>query len=115
MFSSEYETAVAKARHKAAKIPAHIDIPEGKEYPAWTTKVIQRNAPGAISAIALTVTPVSPRVGFIVGSEVCAISELCAIFFTSRWRTRGLPANFQTPTEIDKPDVKPANVRRLIV
>jgi hypothetical protein len=96
LFTSEYETAVAKARHKPAKIPAHIDIPEGKEYPAWTTKVIQRNAPGAISAIALTVTPVSPRVGFIVGSELCAICgpERCAIFFTSRWRTKVLSANF---------------------
>jgi hypothetical protein len=32
---------------------------------AWMKNVSQRNAPGAISAIALLVSPVRPSVGFI--------------------------------------------------
>src|SRR5438128_12496435 len=64
----------------AKKIPAHIDSPDGKTYPAWMTNVIQRKAPGAISAIALTVTPVRPSVGFIFGASeaaaICSPSDL---------------------------------------
>jgi hypothetical protein len=54
-------------------MPAHIAMPDGHEYPAWTTNVIQRNAPGAINAIALTVTPVNPSVGTILVSAESAI------------------------------------------
>jgi hypothetical protein len=39
----------------------------------WATKVSQRKAPGAMSAIAFMVKPVRPRVGFIVGSALSAI------------------------------------------
>src|SRR5277367_4849871 len=62
----------------AKKIPNHIAMPDGYAYPAWTTNVIHRKAPGAISAIALTVTPVNPKVGFIFGSVDSAIlTPLC--------------------------------------
>ena len=37
--------------------------------------VVQRNAPGAISAIALTVSPVRLRVRFISGAGLLAISS----------------------------------------
>src|SRR5713226_7038567 len=50
-------------------MPAHIAMPDGYTYPAWITKVIQRKAPGAISAMALTVTPVKPSVAFILGAS----------------------------------------------
>src|SRR5215471_1505722 len=57
----------------AKKMPAHIASAEGKTYPDWMTNVIQRKAPGAINAIALTVTPVRPSVGFIFGASEAAV------------------------------------------
>src|SRR5271155_2418706 len=76
--NSEYEIAVAYASNRAAKIPAHIARPDGYAYPAWTTNVIHRNAPGAMSAMALTVTPVKPRVGTIF---FCSSAILCLLRF----------------------------------
>jgi hypothetical protein len=40
---------------------------------AWMAKVSQRNAPGAINAIALLVSPVSPSVLFISPVDVSAM------------------------------------------
>ncbi len=56
-------------------MPIHI---EGAVAPvaAWITNVSQRNAPGAISAIAFIVRPVRPNVGFILTSELSAIGLL---------------------------------------
>ncbi len=49
----------------------------------WMKKVSHRKAPGAISAMALLVRPVRPRVGFIspvVGSAMCTPSnEKCLL------------------------------------
>src|SRR5216684_1787506 len=60
-------------------------MPDGDEYPAWTTNVIQRNAPGAISAIAFTVTPVKLSVACILGaSGVAAIFPPCGFVRTTR-------------------------------
>ncbi len=61
---------------------------------AWTWKVVQRNAPGAISAMAFTVMPVRVRLFFIsTGWAVAAISHLsvCRRVGTRRCqvRTRG--------------------------
>jgi hypothetical protein len=51
---------------------------EGEVVPsvAWRTKVSQRKAPGAMSAIALLVSPVRPRVDFIWGAFCSAMSIL---------------------------------------
>ena len=56
-------------------MPAHM---AGAVAPAvpWATKVSQRKAPGAMSAMAFIVRPVRPRVGFIVTSELSAIGYL---------------------------------------
>src|SRR5271163_1711830 len=83
--NSEYEIAVAYASNRAAKIPAHIARPDGYAYPAWTTNVIHRNAPGAMSAIALTVTPVKPRVGTIF---FCSSAILPPSISQRRWFVR---------------------------
>src|SRR5580692_2270680 len=48
-------------------------MPDGYAYPAWTTNVIHKNAPGAMRAIAFTVTPVRPNVGTIFGASCSAI------------------------------------------
>src|SRR5580704_25869 len=42
---------------------------------AWGTKVSQRNAPGAISAIAFIVNPVNPRVACISTGLLSAMGE----------------------------------------
>src|ERR1035441_1280088 len=59
-------------------MPAHIDGAVAPAVP-WATKVNQRNAPGAMSAIAFIVKPVRPRVGFIVGSALSAIVSLLCV------------------------------------
>src|SRR5690349_11299430 len=62
--------AVRRARISATPIPAQMsaatELPSGAVAAACSWYVIQRNAPGAISAIAFTVTPVSPSVGLTV-------------------------------------------------
>src|SRR5690349_17758145 len=40
------------------------ELPSGAVAAAWSWNVVQRNAPGAISAIAFIVAPVNPSVGF---------------------------------------------------
>src|ERR1035441_8039294 len=60
-------------------MPAHIDGAVAPAVP-WATKVNQRKAPGAMSAIAFIVKPVRPRVGFIVGSALSAIVSLLFMF-----------------------------------
>src|ERR1700736_3290568 len=62
--------AVARHRINAARIPNHMPAAaNGAPYEAWMKNVSQRNAPGAIKAMALTVKPVKPKVvgGFKVG------------------------------------------------
>jgi hypothetical protein len=62
--------AVAKHRTSANTMPNHIAQPAiGAPYNDWIWKVSQRKAPGAISAMALMVSPVRPRVGLVVGWE----------------------------------------------
>ena len=59
--------AVAKHKSSANTSPSHMLLaPVGAPYKDCSWKVSQRNAPGAISAIALIVRPVRPNVGFIV-------------------------------------------------
>src|ERR1035441_7507030 len=53
-------------------MPAHMDGAVAPAVP-WATKVSQRKAPGAMSAIAFIVKLVRPRVGFIVTSELSGI------------------------------------------
>src|ERR1022692_5078023 len=56
-------------------MPNHMAHPAiGAPESACSWKVSQRKAPGAIRAIALTVKPVRPSVGFIVG--VAGVLEL---------------------------------------
>src|ERR1700758_2339667 len=66
--SSLYEYAVRKARTNAKSKPVHMsgavdDFPA--TWAAWSWKVVHKNAPGAISAIAFTVMPVRVRLRFI--------------------------------------------------
>ena len=63
-------------------MPAHMDGAVAPAVP-WATKVSQRNAPGAMSAIAFIVKPVNPRVGFIVTSGLSAIGSLLYCFLES--------------------------------
>src|SRR5215472_13515184 len=66
--SSAYAIAVARQRTTAARMPNHIPwAASGAPYAAWMKNVSQRNAPGAISAIAFDVSPVRPSVvgGFV--------------------------------------------------
>src|SRR5438309_7371925 len=59
--------AVARHSTSAARIPNHIpEAATGAPYEAWMKNVSQRNAPGAISAMAFTVRPVNPRVARLV-------------------------------------------------
>jgi hypothetical protein len=54
--------------------------------------VIQRNAPGAISAIAFTVTPVKPNVACILGASAdTAISSPWCALVLQKARSFGLP------------------------
>src|SRR5215472_7322279 len=59
-------------------MPAHI---AGAVLPAvpCATKVSQRKAPGAMSAMAFMVKPVKPKVGFISGAVVSAMYSLLLI------------------------------------
>src|SRR5713101_6739814 len=60
--------AVARHSTSAARIPNHMpQAATGAPYEAWMKNVSQRNAPGAISAMAFTVRPVNPRVARVVG------------------------------------------------
>jgi hypothetical protein len=62
----------------ARPIPAHMsfatELPSGAVAAACSWNVIHRNAPGAISAMAFIVTPVSPSVGLTpaVPPPVCS-------------------------------------------
>ena len=65
--------AVAKHNSRATTMPNHMAQPAiGWPYCHCCAKVSQRNAPGAISAMAFIVRPVSPKVFFIWG---CCGSE----------------------------------------
>src|ERR1700691_4929154 len=68
-------------------MPIHI---EGAVAPsvAWGAKVSQRNAPGAMSAIAFIVNPVSPKVGVIFTSPVFSAmySPLFILYFCLQTR-----------------------------
>src|SRR5579862_8693119 len=59
-------------------MPNHIDMPaEGAPYNDCIAYVSQRNAPGAISAMALDVSPVRPSVGRVgVGDSTDTIKLL---------------------------------------
>src|SRR6185312_10251591 len=51
-------------------MPNHMDMPApGAPVRTWGPKVSHRNAPGAISAMALLVSPVRPSVGRVVGVD----------------------------------------------
>src|ERR1022692_1565162 len=67
-------------------MPAHMDGAVAPAVP-WATKVSQRKAPGAMSAMAFIVRPVRPRVGFIVGSALSAIDCLLKVFQESPSRS----------------------------
>src|ERR1700694_1802682 len=65
--------AVARHSTSAARIPNHMPCAaNGAPYEAWMKNVSQRNAPGAINAMALTVKPVKPKVvgGFGVSGDI---------------------------------------------
>src|SRR5438132_3250569 len=76
--------AVARQRRTAAKMPNHMPCAAiGWPYADWMKKVSHRNAPGAISAIALTVNPVRPRVdgGFTAGDSGDIRPSFCRPLF----------------------------------
>jgi hypothetical protein len=50
---------------------------------AWGANVSQRNAPGAMSAMAFIVNPVKPKVGVILTSPVFSAMYSPYIFFIS--------------------------------
>src|SRR5713101_3129767 len=57
----------------ASPIPAHVSLPTDAPLgaaAAWSWNVVHRNAPGAISAMAFIVAPVSPRDGLTLGGSV---------------------------------------------
>ena len=59
--------AVARQSSVASNMPIHIAEPaDGAPYADCSSNVSHKNAPGAISAMALLVSPVRPNVGFIV-------------------------------------------------
>src|SRR5262245_24888926 len=67
--------AVARQRRTAAKMPNHIPCAaSGAPYAHWMKKVSQRNAPGAMSAMAFEVRPVNPSVDG--GFDVCS-GDMC--------------------------------------
>src|ERR1700739_1074909 len=68
-------------------MPIHID---GAVEPsvAWGANVSQRNAPGAMSAMAFIVTPVKPKVGVIFTSPVFSAMYSPYRFFISRLKRR---------------------------
>src|SRR5215472_11332490 len=63
---------------------------------ACPAKVSQRNAPGAMSAMAFIVSPVKPNVGFI-SADASAIE-----FFLLGDLTEELRAGFQSHIEVDR-------------
>src|SRR5262245_21916577 len=69
-----------------AQMSLATDVPSGAVAAACSWYVIQRNAPGAISAIAFIVTPVSPRVGFTVAVPVLVSAMDQSPFRRSRGR-----------------------------
>src|ERR1039458_5773503 len=75
--------AVAKHRSSANPRPIHMDEPAmGAPYKGCPCSVSPRNAPGAISAIALIVRPVRPSVGFIVvGFSDGELADAIVLFF----------------------------------
>src|SRR5579864_4808635 len=78
--------AVARHSTRAARIPNHIpDAATGAPYEAWMKNVSQRNAPGAISAMAFTVRPVNPRVARLVaGFSFSAIQIFSFVYHVFR-------------------------------
>src|SRR5262245_17907595 len=60
------------------QMSAATDDPSGAVAAAWSWNVVQRNAPGAISAIAFMVTPVRPHVAFTPLS-VDVVSAMVAV------------------------------------
>src|ERR1700690_1519179 len=72
-------------------MPIHIALPaDGDPYADCSAKVNHKNAPGAISAMALMVRPVNPKVGLVVGlfpppggvgSFVIFVGEFCCFWF----------------------------------
>src|SRR5271170_5316165 len=74
-------------------MPIHMAAPaEGAPYPDCSENVSHRNAPGAISAMALLVSPVKPRVAFIVpgpeGSEEPGVSAATDTLLSTGLRIR---------------------------
>jgi hypothetical protein len=77
--SSAYENAVKKASTRTNNRPGTISKAVVAPPFCWTTcawNVVHRNAPGAIRAIALIVSPVIVRVRFISVPGAAAISVL---------------------------------------
>src|SRR5260370_38407485 len=109
---------VAYGSNNATKIPAHIVRREGNAYPAGWTKVIHRKAPGAMSAMALTVTPVKPRVGniFFCSSAILSSSEFAGVggwvlrLRRSRYGREILDNGKKSAMEIRPIDVEKGNV-----
>src|SRR6266487_4934427 len=67
------------AKNRPVHISPAVDLAP-LVYADWTWNVVQRNAPGAISAMAFTVTPVSVRLRFISVSSTSAISgPFCSV------------------------------------
>src|ERR1043166_186110 len=86
--NSEYDNAVMNARIRAKTMPGHMSSAVDAEPPATvcadcTCSVIHRNAPGAISAIALTVTPVRPSVGRIPVLLAELSTATCTLLFSA--------------------------------
>src|ERR1017187_1790957 len=77
-------------------MPAHMDGAVAPAVP-WATKVSQRKAPGAMSAMAFIVNPVRPRVGFIVTSELSAIGYLLNRFSASGGPGKSGAIDFEAP------------------
>ena len=82
--NSAYAIAVARQRSTAAKMPNHMPCAAiGWPYADWMKKVSQRKAPGAISAIALTVNPVRPSVeggfGAVVAGDIRHSFVFCPV------------------------------------
>src|ERR1700730_2306107 len=85
----------------AHTMPGHMSSavtpPPGTVWAAWIWSVIHRKAPGAIKAMAFTVTPVRPRVGRIpVDGEV--LSET-ATSSRSPLRTRAVCTGYGAELE----------------
>ena len=64
--------AKIKARNRPAHIPSAVDEP-CRDNAAWVWNVVHKKAPGAINAMALTVTPVNVRLRRISPALVSAM------------------------------------------